>query len=466
MKAWSTFQTLKLPFSPIDAFATKRIRICFPQLSISCRAGSSEAVLGESVNLTMASSTVLTAEKEEAKAVLTLFLREQGLSNLVAARTINKSENFIDHLISKLHSVHKTRYLVGRELSTLEIREALVPYLDSLFEEHGDVLVNVVENFPGPSAKEADRKVVTSSNASLHTKKLRAMARVSEISSEGKLPPHIRYLVNLGMELDQIKKIVRKFPAFAYYSLDGKIKPVVEFLLNLGVPQSDIPFILKKRPQLCGISLSDNLIPTMAYLEGWGVDKTQWAKVIYRFPALLTYSRQKLTTTLAFLHEEVGISKQSIGKILTRCPHIISYHIEDNLRPTIEYFSSMGVDVAFFSTVRRLYTMISRYGALYTFSLEVNLIPKWEFFLTMDYPSSELVKFPQYFGYSLEERIKPRYALVRESGVKLLLNQVLSLSKSEFETTLKKKLKLQDRQATMKAKCLGDLESRVAELDL
>ncbi|KAK9104185.1 hypothetical protein Scep_021029 [Stephania cephalantha] len=516
MKSWSTFQTLKLPFSPIDAFATKSDgvgivevslksvlsvqsrRLVFwempiVQLSISCRAGSSEAGLGESVNLKMASSTVLTAEKEEAKAVLTLFLREQGLSNLVAARTINKSENFIDHLISKLHSVHKTRYLVGRELSTLEIREALVPYLDSLFEEHGDVLVNVVENFPGSSAKEADSKVVTSSNASLHTKKLRAMARVSEISSEGKLPPHIRYLVNLGMELDQIKKIVRKFPAFAYYSLDGKIKPVVEFLLNLGVPQSDIPFILKKRPQLCGISLSDNLIPTMAYLEGWGVDKTQWAKVIYRFPALLTYSRQKLTTTLAFLHEEVGISKQSIGKILTRCPHIISYHIEDNLRPTIEYFSSMGVDVAvllhrsptvvglsieanlkpitnFFLnkgfTMQDVSTMISRYGALYTFSLEVNLIPKWEFFLTMDYPSSELVKFPQYFGYSLEERIKPRYALVRESGVKLLLNQVLSLSKSEFETTLKKKLKLRDRQATMKAKCLGDLESRVAELDL
>ncbi|KAL7207980.1 hypothetical protein ACSBR1_029851 [Camellia fascicularis] len=61
--------------------------------------------------------------------------------------------------------------------------------------------------------------------------------------------------------------------------------------------------------------------------------------------------------------------------------------------------------------------MISRYGALYTFSLLDNLIPKWEFFLTMDYPKSELIKFPQYFGYSLDERIKPRYAIVTESGV-------------------------------------------------
>jgi mTERF domain-containing protein len=85
--------------------------------------------------------------------------------------------------------------------------------------------------------------------------------------------------------------------------------------------------------------------------------------------------------------------------------------------------------------------MISRYGALYTFSLAENVIPKWEFFLTMDYPKQELVKFPQYFGYSLEARIKPRYALVKEAGVKLLLNQVLSLSYHNFDKALKTKMK-------------------------
>ncbi|MQL05662.1 hypothetical protein EI015_26700, partial [Escherichia coli] len=55
--------------------------------------------------------------------------------------------------------------------------------------------------------------------------------------------------------------------------------------------------------------------------------------------------------------------------------------------------------------------------------------------------TSELVKFPQYFGYSLEERIKPRYARMKESGVRLLLNQVLSLSGSDYDKALKKKMK-------------------------
>ncbi|KAG9131450.1 hypothetical protein Leryth_015281 [Lithospermum erythrorhizon] len=426
-------------------------------------------------------ANLLAAEKEEAKAVLTLFLKRQGVSSSVAARTINKSDSFIDHLLSQLHSVHKARYLVGRELTTLEIRDAIIPYLESLLEEYGGLFMDVVENFPqlpvdekldddddeSSSAKEVPTTQMSTPANDLDSKKLKALARVNDLGSTGKLPPHIVYLVDIGMELEDIKQIIRKFPAFAYYSLEGKIKPVVEFLLDLGIQESDIPTIINKRPQLCGISLSENLIPTMAFLEDLGVDKRQWAKVIYRFPALLTYSRTKLKATVDFLYE-MGLPSEHVSKVLTRCPNIISYSVEDKLRTTAEYFRSMGVDIAnllhrapqtfglsieanlkpvteFFLengySMRDLTTMVSRYGALYTFSLSENLIPKWEFFLTMGYPKSELVKFPQYFGYSLEDRIKPRYKIVKDSGVKLILNQILSLSDQEFDKALKRKIK-------------------------
>lgn len=421
--------------------------------------------------------TLLAAEKEEAKAVLTLFLKKQGLSNAAASRTINKSDLFIDHLVSQLHSIHKSRYLVGRELTTLEIRDALIPYLENLQQEHGSNLVDVVENFPNTPVKEKVSAEVVSPNVILDPKKLpdvtaksrklKAMARVSGSVPTEKLPQHVIYLIELGMDLEDIQQVTRKFPAFAYYSLDGKVRPVVEFLLELGIPKSEIPIILRKRPQLCGISLSENLIPTMKFLESLGLDKKKWAKVIYRFPPLLTYSRQKLMSTVDFLYE-MGLTAQDVGKILTRCPNIISYSVEENLRPTAEYFSLLGINVAvvlqrspqtfglsiegnlkpitaFFLekgySLEDLRTMILRYGTLYTFSLVDNMIPKWNFFLTMDYPQSELVKFPQFFGYSLEERIKPRYALVRQYGVKLLLNQVLSLSNDELEKVLKRKLK-------------------------
>uniref|UniRef100_A0A2P2K596 Transcription termination factor MTERF5, chloroplastic n=1 Tax=Rhizophora mucronata TaxID=61149 RepID=A0A2P2K596_RHIMU len=462
MKALTAFPSPE--FTHTCRVALSVSRVCLP---LSGRVFFCRATFDGPFSSRALPSTLLAAEKEEAKAVLSLFLKKQGLSKVVAARTINKSDLFIDHLVSRLHAVHRSRYLVGRELTTLEIRDALIPYLEYLREEHGSTLVDLVENFPNPLVKDKPVAPASPTHVTVDSKKIKAVSRVSEMGPAGHLPPHIVYLIDLGIDLEQIKAITRRFPAFAYYSLEGKIKPVVEFLLDLGVAKSDLPTIIIKRPQLCGISLSENLIPTMAFLENLGVDKRQWAKVIYRFPALLTYSRQKVEFTVDFLHE-MGLSAENIGKILTRCPNIISYSVEDKLRPTVEYFHSLGVNVAvvlyrcpqafglsiednlkpvtnfFFErgySVEDIGTMISRYGALCTFSLAENLIPKWEFFLTMDYPRGELVKFPQYFGYSLEVRIKPRYALVKESGVKLLLNQVLSLSYDDFDKALKKKMK-------------------------
>ncbi|KAF3435199.1 hypothetical protein FNV43_RR22286 [Rhamnella rubrinervis] len=330
--------------------------------------------------------------------------------------------------------------------------------------------MKVVERFPNPpdnKAKQVSPLPASLSPIFLNSKKLKAISRVSEIGPTGELRPQVLYLIELGMDLDQIKSMARRHPSFAFYSLEGKIKPLVEFLLDLGVLKSDIPSILKRAPQFFGLSLSENIIPNMAFLEGLGVDKKQWAKLIRRYPSFLCISRQKVKTTVDFLYE-IGLSAESIGKILTWYPQIIGNSIDDKLRPTAKYFCSLGVDVAvalhrfpqnfslsieanlkpvteFFLergfSMEEVGTMISRYGALYTKSLAKSLIPKWEFFVTMDYPQSELVKHPAYFSYSLEERIKPRYALMKECGVVLPLSTLLLSSSDVLDKALKSKLK-------------------------
>ncbi|XP_045789893.1 transcription termination factor MTERF5, chloroplastic-like isoform X1 [Trifolium pratense] len=279
--------------------------------------------------------------------------------------------------------------------------------------------------------------------------------------------PHIVYLMEHGMNSDQIRTLMRRSPAFARYSLEDKIKPLVEFFLELGVPKEQIPIILTKRPQLCALSLSKNIKPTVKFLESLGADKKQWVKAIYRFPTLLTYSKQKINEKVDFLLE-LGISDESIGRILTRFPNIVGCSVEDNLRPTATYFRSLGVDVGalllrcpqmiglsieanikpateFFLergyTLEEIGTMISRCAMLYTYSLTETMVPKLDFFMTTDYPKSELVNFPQYFGYSLEQRIKPRYARMKASGVRVVLNRLLSVTSSDFEEILLKKLK-------------------------
>lgn len=464
MEAIPAIRFPQLSCSSIRVFPQKSFRsqVHFPRKLFFFCSNSGESEIYRTSGVRTVSPSLLASEKEEAKAILTLFLKKQGLSNAVAVRTTNKSDLFINHLVFQLHSLHRSRYLVGRELTTLEIRESLIPYLETLHEEHGEILLDVVEKFPDPPSEKHSPSLVSSA-ANIKSKQEKAMTRATNID----LSPSVVYLIELGLELKQIQGITRRFPSFAYYSLEGKIRPVVEFLLDLGVPKSDIPTILKKRPQLCGISLSENIIPTMSFLESLGVDKRKWAKVIHRFPAFLTYSRQKVNTTVKFLLE-MGLLEADIGKVLMRCPNIISYSVEDKLRPTSAYFQSLGVNVAallcrspttfglsidghlkpvtgFFLergySMVEISTMVLRFGSLYTFSLTENLIPKWDFFLTMNYSKSELIKFPQYFGYSLEERIKPRYVLMKECGVNLLLNQLLSLSAHKFNKLLQTKMK-------------------------
>ncbi|KAJ0039573.1 hypothetical protein Pint_26845 [Pistacia integerrima] len=435
----------------IGAFYVTRTRFTSPEEVFSCR-GIADSCVHESFNSRVDPSKLLSAEKKEAKSLLSLFLMQQGLSKAAAARTINKSDHFIDHLISRLHSAHKSRYLVGRELTTLEIRDTLNPYLQSLLEEHGDFMVDLVKNFRTAPIEGKPALPVCRSHSRLDPKKPKAVSHVSAPSPAADPCPQHSYLLELGMDLEQIKLATRRCPSFANYSLERKIKPLVEFLLDLGVAKSEIPKILVQRPHLCGHGISD-----------MGVDKKQWAKVIFRSPGLLSHSMQKVQAVVNFLHE-LGLSGDSIGTVLTRFPRIVCYSVEDNLWPTAEYFKRLGVNVAivvhrfpailccsieghlklvtkFFYergfSVEEVSYMVSRFPNLYGLSLTESLIPKWEFFLTIGYSKSELVKFPHYFGYSLEQRIRPRFALVKELGLKIGLNFMLTQPQCDFEKVLK-----------------------------
>jgi hypothetical protein len=63
--------------------------------------------------------------------VLKLFLKKHGMSNARAARTIKKSESFIDYLVSKLHSMHKSHYMTGMlDLEHCMFQQCHFPLLD------------------------------------------------------------------------------------------------------------------------------------------------------------------------------------------------------------------------------------------------------------------------------------------------------------------------------------------------
>ncbi|KAI3500985.1 hypothetical protein L1887_36815 [Cichorium endivia] len=205
MKAFSLFgpsDTIRL-FGAASSSVSSRTQLSFPQRLFFCQAKTDA-----SVSLVNVPPNLLLAEREEAKAVLL------------------------------------THY-AGREVTTPEIRDALIPYLDEFVEEHGDNFVEVLEYFPIPLVKDeiAQKPPVdvleTSTTKSEETVQ-KATSQVTNNTETPNLPLHVVYLEELGMELEAIKEVIRKFPAFAYYSLEGNMKPVVEFLLDLGISKSDI----------------------------------------------------------------------------------------------------------------------------------------------------------------------------------------------------------------------------------
>lgn len=75
---------------------------------------------------------------------------------------------------------------------------------------------------------------------------------------------------------------------------------------------------------------------------------------------------------------------------------------------------------------------------MFTFSVENNFIPKFEYFSEeIKGKLEELKEFPQYFAFSLENRIKPRHMEIIQSGVAMALPTMLKSTDEEFRELLR-----------------------------
>lgn len=99
--------------------------------------------------------------------------------------------------------------------------------------------------------------------------------------------------------------------------------------------------------------------------------------------------------------------------------------------PKMEFLKSLGF------THIEVCNMVVRSPGLLTLSVEKNLVPKLEFFLKeMNGDVAELKRFPQYFSFSLERKIKPRFWMLRQRGMSMPLEDMLKVSDGGFNARL------------------------------
>ncbi|CAN4113981.1 unnamed protein product [Withania somnifera] len=180
-------------------------------------------------------------------------------------------------------------------------------------------------------------------------------------------------------------------------------------------------------PEILTTPLSTTLRPAVTFLlREAHVTGENLPGVLRRRPRILTKCvEQNLRPTLYFLQSIIGIEDVS------KCATLLSCNVETKFVPRLCYFQRIG-----FSR-REAKVMFRRFPSLFCYSIEENLEPKFDYFVVeMGRELKELIEFPQYFSFSLENRIKPRHKMCVEKGVCLSLPVMLKYHESRFRDRL------------------------------
>jgi len=207
----------------------------------------------------------------------------------------------------------------------------------------------------------------------------------------------------------------------------------------------------------------DSICSVISYLQSKGIHHKDLARIFGMCPKILTSNiRSDLSPVFAFLSKDLKVPDNKFRRVINKCPRLLVSSVRDQLRPTLIYLQRLGFKdtdalayqdpVLLVSSVEKTLIpkleflmglglcreeaveMVLRCPGLFTFSVENNFKPKYDYFAKeMGGTVEQLKEFPQYFAFSLEKRIKPRHQEMKESGVRLALPEMLKSTDEEFK---------------------------------
>ncbi|KAK9675925.1 hypothetical protein RND81_11G042100 [Saponaria officinalis] len=220
---------------------------------------------------------------------------------------------------------------------------------------------------------------------------------------------------------------------------------------------------LSLNPTLRTTPLSTLLAVEDTLLSTFHLPRSSLGRILDMFPSLLSaVPSATLLPVHHFLRHHADLSSSLLPRAVLRCPRLLVSSVPDQLRPSLLFLRhrlrlpiTPHTAVLLVSSVdntllpklhflenlgfapHQVVVMVQRSPALLTYSIENNLVPKTEFFLReMKGDLGEIERFPQYFSFSLDGRIKPRFRLLEEYGVSMSLKDMLTVSDGEFDIRL------------------------------
>ncbi|CAM6102006.1 unnamed protein product [Calypogeia fissa] len=260
---------------------------------------------------------------------------------------------------------------------------------------------------------------------------LMSFPQLFSYSVEQDFRPTVHFLESLGVDSGLIGKLFRRHPQLLKNRHSFELK--LEFLLSLGLEQNDLGKVIYNAPQLLGLSVADNLQPTIKFLESIGITGSSLLKILKLKPMVLAYSIEgKLKSNIKFF-ENLQIKEEALAKLVTRHPQLLTLSVEKNLEPTVSYLVNLGF------TRDEITAMVKKLPSLLGFRVETVLAPKYAYLVdVMKRSRADVVQFPHYFSYSLQNRIIFRHQFLGQLCETLSLNTLYGCSDAVFERKAKK----------------------------
>ncbi|KAL6647803.1 hypothetical protein ACP70R_015240 [Stipagrostis hirtigluma subsp. patula] len=368
----------------------------------------------------------------------------------------------VRRMIKWLRSIYVKGEFLGRVLAkgesfmnrSFEELEEIIGYLESCGVRR-DWIGYVVSRCPqllNFSMDELETRVRFYTDMGMNEKDFGTMVydypRVLGFLSLEEMNSKVQYLKEFGLSTEELGRLLAFKPQLMACSIEERWKPLVKYLYYLNISRDGMKRMLMVQPTIFCLDLETVIAPKVQFLQEIGVRSDAVGNVLVKFPPVLTYSLyKKIRPVVIFLLTKGGVQQKDIGKVIALDPQLLGCSIAHKLEVSVKYFRSLGI----YHFV--LGQMIADFPTLLRYNVDV-LRPKYQYLRrVMVRPLKDLIEFPRFFSYSLEDRIEPRHRTLVANRINMKLRYMLTGSDEEFaqrvQEAVEKRARFEARKASV-----------------
>ncbi|KAL5100931.1 hypothetical protein RYX36_005258 [Vicia faba] len=411
---------------------------------------------------------------------LVSLFQEIGISFKETKSLLSNASELSSIQLDSLHG--RILYLQSLGLDHMSINQLVTKQLDVLTSNEIDPLLSFLKNELQGQLKQATVKLLLSKKLSDFPHKVQllldrgiAVDKIEHVLNKVDLSKAIchRSMEEIERVISFLKPfggvdLIVKHPAILNHDFDCKLKPRIRVFTELsGGDEDSVGKVLNKFPVILNLRV-EHVETHIEFLRSFAeLDDQQIFKIVLVFPAILSCSRErKLRPRIQFL-KDCGLDSGEIFKFLINAPVFLAISFRDNLANRLVFLVKIGyeyrtkelpVAIAISSrmsckNMQKTVSVLLNYGFSpeETFAMttkkprilqynHASLEKKMKYLTEeMNRDIKELLNFPAFLGYNLDERIKHRYEIKKGSREgQMSLSQLLYVSTEKFQKRLLK----------------------------